>query len=127
MHLLHHVKIVKRRNFYIAGQSFDNFDSRFSDSDVVGGWEEATLAQVEQAFMRYEAFGQSGQYTLAQSVDGEIEWVLSKGIALEQLPLDLRLGGELAEPTSLALQGGSGTVIGLNYAGEQVLAAVLER
>ncbi len=81
-----------------------------------------TLEQVRNAHTSLQGFGDSGEFTLAQLHDNRIEFLLShrhNGQAPQSIPLD----SPLAEPMRRALLDESGTVVGLDYRGEMVLAA----
>lgn len=99
------------------------FDALHSAEDVEGGAFEATLQQMRDAHAQFEGFGKTGDFTLAQLEDGQIVFLLNHGHGdlnrLQPVPMD----SELAEPMRLALQGKSGTVVGLDYRGVRVLAA----
>lgn len=84
---------------------------------------EATLNQIQEAHAQFKGFGDTGEFTLAKREGDQIVFLLSHRHYdmnnLEPVPF----GSKLAEPMRRALSGKSGTVIGLDYRGETVLAA----
>ena len=84
---------------------------------------EATLRQLTEVHAHFAGFGETGEYTLARGEQGQIVFLLShRHFDLTQ-PLPISLDDVLAEPMRRALAGQSGVMIGLDYRGEQVLAA----
>jgi len=98
------------------------FDAIYS-RDYPEGATSATISQVIDAHKHYRGFGQTGEFTLAKRNGNDIVFLLShRHYDLENLkpiPFDSHLG----EPMRRALLKQSGTVIGLDYRGEVVLAA----
>lgn len=92
-------------------------------TEVVKG----TLAQLADAHTHYEGFGRTGEFTLAKLQDEHIIFLLSHrhedefGTLEHHAPVPI--SGRYAEPMRRALEGLSGTVVGLDYRGETVLAA----
>ncbi len=99
------------------------FDAEFSATDVPGGFEAATLSQLVRAHEQFRGFGQTGEFTLARREGDRIVFLLRHRHADLDNPRPIPLDSELAEPMRRALSGESGTVIGLDYRGEKVLAA----
>mgnify|MGYP001824303067 CR=1 FL=1 len=96
---------------------------RVSSADYPGGWEAATLIQVDEAHREYQGFGRTGEFTLARREGGLIVFVLGHRHQTVEHPEPVAFDSELAEPMRRALLGRSGTVVGLDYRGETVLAA----
>jgi len=96
---------------------------RIHGVDYPGGWERATLSQIEAAHNDYKGFGETGEFTLAKSEGGDIVFLLRHRHLSVERPEPVPLASELAEPMRRALYGHSGTVVGLDYRGETVLAA----
>jgi diguanylate cyclase (GGDEF)-like protein/PAS domain S-box-containing protein len=92
---------------------------------------ETTLSQVRKAHEQFEGFGETGEFTLAKRKGNNIVFLLShrhRGLDDDhqydlETPPPVLFDAEKAEPMRLALQGKSGTLIGLDYRGETVLAA----
>lgn len=87
------------------------------------GPREATLSQIVDAHNHYKGFGETGEFTLSEKVGDNIVFLLShRHYDLNKLqPVPFK--SNLAEPMRRALSGGSGTMVGLDYRGEMVLAA----
>ncbi len=99
------------------------FDRRFSVEDDPGGPFAATLSQVRDAHRGYEGFGNTGEFTLARLEADQIVFLLSHRHMDLDDPAPIPISSTLAEPQRRALSGESGTMIGLDYRGERVLAA----
>jgi PAS domain S-box-containing protein len=83
----------------------------------------ATLSQLYEAHERYAGFHETGEFTLARREDDRIVFLLRHRHDTLERPPPVALNSELAEPMRRALNGESGTVVGLDYRGEVVLAA----
>jgi hypothetical protein len=87
------------------------------------GKREATISQVIDAHRHYRGFGETGEFTLGRRNGDQIEYLLShRHYDLEKLR-PVPVGSRLGEPMQAALSGRSGTMIGLDYRGAEVLAA----
>ncbi len=104
-------------------EAIARFDIKFSDADHPLGWQAATLDQVIDAHRQFEGFGETGEFTLARKDGRQIEFVLSHRHYDLNTPQPIPFSGQWAEPMRRALSGESGTVVGLDYRGTQVLAA----
>jgi hypothetical protein len=98
------------------------FDAVYS-KDYPGGWEDATLSQIIDAHDHYKGFSETGEFTLARREGDSIVFLLSHRHYDLKYPKPVPFDSELAEPMRRALLGHSGTVVGLDYRGEVVLAA----
>lgn len=83
----------------------------------------ATLEKIVDAHEQYLGFGETGEFTLARCVADTIRFVLSHRHGAVERPLPVALDSDLAEPMRRALTGLSGTMVGLDYRGETVMAA----
>jgi len=84
---------------------------------------ESTLSQIREAHEKFKGFGKSGEFTLAKLEDNQIVFLLSHRHHDLMEPRPVAFDGVEAEPMRLALQGKSGSLVGLDYRGETVLAA----
>jgi len=87
------------------------------------GSRQATLEQIRDAHARYRGFGRTGEFTLSQREGDQIVFLLNHRHYDLNNPKPVPWDSELAAPMRLALSGKSGTVVGLDYRGEMVLAA----
>ncbi|MEE8576729.1 MAG: PAS domain S-box protein [candidate division Zixibacteria bacterium] len=83
----------------------------------------ATLSQLRKAHDKYDGLGETGEFTLARLERGEIVFLLNYRNHESEDPLSISISSPNAEPMRRALSGKSGTVVGLDYRGEKVLAA----
>ena len=85
--------------------------------------ERASLIQFLDAHRRYRVFGETRETVLARRDDDQIAFLMRHGLgtleANDRLPFD----GERAQPMYRALQGLSGTMIGIDHEGIRVVAA----
>lgn len=98
------------------------FDAKYS-KDFPGGPRAATLTQIAEAHHHYRDFGRTGEFTLSKREGDDIVFVLSHRHSDLLTPKPVPFDSGLAQPMRRALTGHSGTMIGLDYRGETVLAA----
>ncbi len=84
---------------------------------------EGVLSEVLSSHQHKHCFGESGEFLAARQEGGQIVFWPGLRRQSEGLPAALPLDSPLAEPLRLALSGQSGSVIGLDWRGETVLAA----
>ncbi len=103
--------------------AISRFDRQHSDDVNPKGWKYATLSQLVDTYLSHEQLGGTGEITLGKREGDRILFLIrSRQIdptELQYIPLD----STLAEPMRLALSGKTGTVIGSDYRGINVLAA----
>jgi type II secretory pathway pseudopilin PulG len=87
------------------------------------GTSEGTLSQIIDAHQHYRGFGTTGEFTLAKKDGDNIVFLLSHRHYDLNNPKPVSMQSAWAEPMKLALSGKSGTITGLDYRGEKVLAA----
>jgi PAS domain S-box-containing protein len=104
-------------------EAIAQFDKKHSTRDVSGDAFAATISQIKEAHKRFHGFGETGEFTLAKREGNRIVFLLSHRHADLDNPQPVPFISQIAEPMSLALSGKSGTIIGLDYRGERVLAA----
>lgn len=75
------------------------------------------------AHEQYAGFGETGEFTLARLAEEKIVFLLSHRHSDLDYPEPVPISSSRAEPMRRALQGESGTIIGLDYRGRVVLAA----
>lgn len=120
-HRQHLTNIVESQARLI--EAVARFDMIFSAEDVEGGSWAATLSQIEDAHARSSGLGETGEFVLARQDGDEVTFLLTNRYAGFESREPVTSRSELAEPMRRALAGESGTVIGLDYRGETVLAA----
>jgi hypothetical protein len=103
-------------------EAIARFDARYSN-DYPEGAREATLSQIVDAHRHYQGLGKTGEFTLSRRDGDDIIFLLSHHDSELRTPRSVPFDSGLAEPMVLALSGQSGTIIGLDYRGETVLAA----
>ncbi len=103
-------------------ESVARFDEIYS-TDYPNGPREATLHQIKDAHARYDGFGKTGEFTLSMRVADKIVFLLNHRHYDLDNPKPVPWNSKLSEPMRLALSGKSGTIVGLDYRGEKVLAA----
>ncbi len=88
-----------------------------------GGPIRATVARIAEAHENYAGFGKTGTFTLARREGDHIEFlVIHSGRKMSE-PVSVPWDSNLAQPMRRALSGHSGTMVGLDYQGREVLAA----
>jgi hypothetical protein len=99
------------------------FDAKYS-TEYPKGALQATLSQIIAAYKDYERQGNTAEFTLSKREGNMMVFLLIHRNGSQRTPSSIPFrSAELAEPMRLALSGLSGTVIGLDYRGETVLAA----
>ncbi len=84
---------------------------------------EASLHQVVSAHRTFAGFGKTGEFTLAQKEGNLIVFRFRHHVDRVVKPQPIPFDSKLAEPMRRALNGASGSMIGLDYKGDTVLAA----
>ncbi len=84
---------------------------------------QGTLEQLFAAHQAYPGFGTTGEFVLARRQGTQIRFLFRHHHNRLEIPDPIAFEAELAEPMRRALSGESGTLIGLDYHGELVLAA----
>jgi len=83
----------------------------------------ATQSQIIEAHMNYEHSGRTMEFTLAERKGDSIIFLFTHRQGDLGKPKPIDFGSKLAEPMRRALSGRSGTLVGVDYRGERVLAA----
>jgi hypothetical protein len=103
-------------------EAIARFDAMYS-KNYPHGAREASLSQILDAHNHYKHSSTTGEFVLATREGNNIVFLLSHRHHDFQNPKPTPLDSKWAEPMRLALSGRSGTMIGLDYRGEKVLAA----
>ena len=99
------------------------FDKQNNESDHPGDAFAATLSQITNAHEQFRGLGDTGEFTLARREGDQIVWLLRHRHYDLDKPKPTPFAAVLAEPMRHALMGQSGSLVGLDYRGEMVLAA----
>ena len=121
--------VEERERLVVSAQSqarlieaIARFDSIYSN-DYPTGSIDATLSQLRDAHENYLGFGRTGEFALAERDGNMIVFLLRHRHDNLYVPVPIPFKSNLAEPMRRALSGKSGTIIGLDYRGQKVLAA----
>lgn len=120
-HRLRLIEIVQSQARLI--ESIASFNAFRNGSDISNDWQDITLSQVQNAHSQFEGFGETGEYAMARLSGDNIEFVLTHSHDNFETGRIIPYQGEWAEPMRKALNGESGTTIGLDYRGHTVLSA----
>lgn len=93
------------------------------DKDVSGASSQATMGHIIDAHAKFARFGTTGEFVLARQTGDEIEFIVRDRFDSTVNQQPVAYDSALAEPMRLALQGLSGSIIGLDYRGDMVIAA----
>ncbi len=99
------------------------FDAFFQSSEVEGAARSASLSQFRESHRRYSGFGNTGEIVLAERQGSEIVFLLPTRKRNFRVPPPIHMETAGAAPMKLALAGQSGTLVGADHLGEEVLAA----
>ena len=104
-------------------EAVSRFDRKHSETDHPEDATSATLSQITDAHEQYKGLGETGEFTLARREDDQIVFLLRHRHHDLDKPKPVPFIAHLAEPMRQALKGQSGSMVGLDYRGEKVLAA----
>lgn len=104
-------------------EAMARFALRYSEDELPGGFIDATLSQIREAHRNFRGFGRTGEFVLAKRDGDQIVFLLSHRHHDMQNPHPVPFSSGPGEPMRRALSGQSGTMVGLDYRGETVLAA----
>jgi PAS domain S-box-containing protein len=104
-------------------EAIARFDAASVKSDGPESARAATLTKIIEAHLNYEQSGRTMEFTLAERKGDSIIFLFTHrhGDLGKLKPIDF--DSKLAEPMRRALSGRSGTLVGVDYRGELVLAA----
>jgi diguanylate cyclase (GGDEF)-like protein/PAS domain S-box-containing protein len=120
MQLQRLVEIARARASLIDAVARLDEHNDSSSGEVVAN---SVLRQVREAHNQFSNIGESGEFSLAKLNGDFIEFLLDHRHGKVGNPQPVPMASDLAEPMRRALLGRSGTLIGKDYRGEQVLAA----
>ncbi len=98
------------------------FDEQYSTA-FPKGETAATISQIRDAHERFGKWGETEEFTLARREKGQIIFLFRQSHHDLVIPKPVPFDSDLAEPMRQALLGKSGTLVGLDYNGDTVLAA----
>lgn len=96
-------------------KKYNNYSSLYA--------KEVALSKIREAHSKYEGFGVTGEFTLAEKQNDQIVFLLNHRHYDLDNPKPVPWDSTFAEPMRLALSGKSGEIIGLDYRGVTVIAA----
>ena len=114
---------VKSRARLIEAIARNDVDESNENNEPESNAHARTLEQVISAHKNFHGFGKTGEFTFARKNKDVIEFVLQQRHSNMENPLPVPFKSKLAEPMRRALLGHSGTVVGKDYRGQDVLAA----
>lgn len=104
-------------------ESVAKFDAYFQSGPQAGAGRAATLSQFKEGLRAFRGFGSTGEILLAERVGDQLVYLLPARKLDYRIPPPVNLEAEEAGPMEAAINGGSGTMIDIDYAGDRVLAA----
>ncbi|MGO1120802.1 ATP-binding protein [Rhodovibrionaceae bacterium A322] len=99
------------------------FDAQNSPPDYPGSAAEATLSQLLDAYKDYTGFGQTGEFVIGRRQGDMMVFLDTRRPQSNKIPDPIPFNATVAEPLRRALKGQSGTLIGIDHSGMEVLAA----
>ena len=94
-----------------------------SIQNITQDMKKTVLDKLVYAHKKFLGFGDSGEYTLGELNNAQIHFLLShRHSDINQVGF-IALDSTLAQPMQMALKGYTGTIVGLDYRGVEVLAA----
>lgn len=117
------IDMVKSRARLIEAIARYNREDSKLHTRTISETHNITIRQLIDAHENFQGFGETGEFTLARKHKDEIEFVLQQRHSHLIIPKPVDFNSKLAAPMRLALLGHSGTIIGKDYRGENVLAA----
>ncbi|MDH3354176.1 MAG: PAS domain S-box protein, partial [Chromatiales bacterium] len=114
------VEIIKDRGnlIKVISHHYEHNEHAYEDE-----MDNSVLNQIFQTLIHFRGFGASGEFSLGRIKDGNVEFLLVQGQSNFEQPAPVPVNSSQAEPMQRALQGESGTLIGMDYRSTEVLAA----
>jgi PAS domain S-box-containing protein len=108
-------------------EAFARHQAERAVEDDSEAWKATLLAEVAEAHEQYKSFGATGEFMLGRREGDHLVLLLRHSHDSVSAPgpetAPMPFGGPLAQPMQAALSGQSGTTIGIDYRGAEVLAA----
>jgi signal transduction histidine kinase len=104
-------------------EAIAHFDAEHSADDVPGGATQATLKQLADAHQGFKGFGETGEFVLGRREGEAVVWLLGRRHGEAGIPGPTPFDSGLAEPMVRAVRRETGTMVGRDYRGVEVLAA----
>ena len=117
------IDMVKSRARLIEAVARNDVSESKEQNTSIADAHSRTLNQVINAHKNFRGFGETGEFTLARKHKDKIEFILRQRHSHLIVPKPIDFNSKLAVSMRLALLGHSGTIIGKDYRGENVLAA----
>lgn len=115
-------ELVKSQARLIEAVARDEFSN--GDGQNAASASATTLAQIRAAQSKFEGIGKSGEFVLAYLKGDTITWLSRRRFGTQDIPAPIPFTGtSLGGPMREALKDRSGSVVGLDYRGIEVLAA----
>jgi hypothetical protein len=104
-------------------EAISEFDSQYSDNDVDGGWRNATISQVQEAFTKLGDEDASTQtdFRLALFEAGEVNYQIFRHSEIEETPAPWKLEDYPERPLALIAANGESGVSIVEFAGIRIL------
>ena len=115
------IHVVQHRSSIVRSLPLPSTPLREEDSHTEAEADE--FFDIIEVFRSFGKFGDTGEFTLARNLGGEIVWLIRHWDLNATQILPPGSETQAAEPMRRALRGESGSMIGLDYRGEKVLAA----
>jgi PAS domain S-box-containing protein len=114
----------RARTIEAIGQHETRYGGYIEHIDGHGDAHTATLRMIRESHAQFHGFGRTGEFTLVRREGAQIIFLLSRRHSQLDFPQPVPFDSEIAQPMRLALSSKSGgTVVGLDYRGQHVLAA----
>lgn len=115
------VRIVQHRSRILGAVA--EFDTKLNKRGLWKSGEPTEVGQILEVYKSFSTFGETGEFTIARLEADQIVWLLSSRDREVTGLSSASLEPEWGQPMRRALQGSAGTMVGVDYRGEKVLAA----
>jgi class 3 adenylate cyclase/PAS domain-containing protein len=104
-------------------ESVAKYDAFHNSGQIKGSARSATISQFKEGYRANRGFGTTGEVLLGERVGDELVYLLPSRKLGFQIPSPVSIAAKEAGPMDAAVRGESGTMQGLDYSGDKVLAA----